>query len=322
MRTAPERTTTSASIVLFGGTDTTLAVAEAVMRAGVRIAGVVSVGESYRISYSSQPVPSARHANLTDWCGRHGVPIFPFTTYDEILGRFDVAKPALGLAAGWYHMVPAPVRQRFPLGCLGFHASLLPKLRGGAPLNWAILSGLRRTGVTLFALGDGVDDGPVYAQQAFAIGARDRIGQLVERANAACVALVRRYLPGILSGRSKPKAQKGKATYGLQRRPEDGAIDWRRPAAEIDRLVRAVGRPYPGAYTHLNGDRIYIWETSVPRRSPEVLGVHGQIARLPGVGGPCVVTGAGVLAVVEATLADGTSATDRLTKSVQKRLTS
>lgn len=309
-----------ASIVMFGGTDATLAVASAARSVDVEIAAVVTLGEAFRISYSTREVTNARYADVGKWCAQAGVPAIPYTSYDDVFSSVDLSEVSLAVVAGWYNMVPIRVRDRFPLGAVGFHASLLPKLRGGAPLNWAILSGLRRTGVTLFALGDGVDDGPVYGQHAFAIGARDRVGQLVERANAACAELVRRHLPGILSGRAKPRIQKGAATYGLQRRPEDGAIDWRRSAVEIDRLVRATSRPYPGAYADLDGERFYLWETALFKRPPALLGAPGQIARVPGLDVPCIVTGDGVLAVVEATDAGGASLIERLMASAQKRL--
>src|SRR5207237_408862 len=165
-----------------------------------------------------------------------------------------------GLAAGWYHFIPAAVRRRLDRGCAGLHASLLPKLRGGAPLSWAILTDQERTGVTLFELADDVDDGPIYGQRGFPIGPRARVAELVASAERASLELVSDCLPAIADGRLTATPQVGEPSYGLQRSPEDGWIDWRWPALEVDRLVRAVGRPYSGALTSLDGAVLHVWD--------------------------------------------------------------
>jgi methionyl-tRNA formyltransferase len=220
-------------------------------------------------------------------------------------------------------MVPRSFRKRFPSGCFGFHASLLLELRGGAPLNWAILSGLSETGVTLFSLEDGVDDGLVFGQARFPIGSRTTIGDLVNASREACSALTRKLLRDLLAGTATSSIQKGIPSYGLQRIPEDGRIEWNRSAVDIDRLVRAVSRPYPGAFTSLNGERIRIWATEMTPENPLVFGAPGQIANLPGASPglslPCVVTGAGILFITDATDSRDVSVLETLRKSSHRR---
>src|SRR5690606_35612588 len=118
-------------VVIFGGTDTTIALATAVQEVGLNIAAIVTVGATFTASYKSGLINSSRYANLTDWCAENRLEAIPFTTYEGVLARLNGRKATLGLVAGWYHVIPSAIRKYFSRGCIGFHASLLPKLRGG-----------------------------------------------------------------------------------------------------------------------------------------------------------------------------------------------
>jgi methionyl-tRNA formyltransferase len=310
----------SNSVLLLGSTDITLAVAEAVIATGLTLSAIVNVSDQFSISYSDTPVQNVRACDLDRWASARGVGIIPFTHYDDVLGRLDQEMPQVCLVAGWYHMVPKHFRSAFTRGCYGFHASLLPQLRGGAPLNWAILINCTVTGVSLFELTDGIDDGPIFAQERFPIESRSTIGELVLASREACRQLTIQCLPRLLAGTLPGYQQSGKPSYGLQRGPGDGSIDWTLPAEQIDRLVRAVGRPYSGAFTRLGEHLIRIWVSDLPTSPPLVFGAPGQIARVPGCDHPLVVTGEGVLAIVEATDVDGADCLDKLLKSGHKRL--
>jgi methionyl-tRNA formyltransferase len=307
-------------ILLLGGTDTTIAIAEAILGLDVCLEAIVAIGATFSISYSSVNVLNARSADIAGWGTNQGVRVIPFVDYDSLIDLIRSSAPRLCLVAGWYHMVPRRFRNLFPLGCLGFHASLLPQLRGGAPLNWAILSNLSETGVTLFEMDDGVDDGPIYAQERLPINARSQIANLVEDSQRACAKLVRDHLRGILSGNVRPQPQVGVASYGLQRGPEDGRIDWRKTAREIDRLVRAVGHPYPGAFTTFQGETMFIWTTEPASMHLVIHGAPGQIARTEESLYPCIVTGTGALYIVAATDLGGRNMIDTLLRASNKRL--
>ena len=306
-------------VLLLGSTDLTVAVAAAIRELGIEIAAIVSVGEEFSISYSKERVKNYRAGRLHEWAEANGVRVLPFGGYREELATLGGATADICVVAGWYHMVPARFRSLFPRGCVGFHASLLPQLRGGAPLNWAILLGLTETGVSLFELGDGVDDGVVYAQEAFSIAPDAVIGDLVDASRLATERLVRGALPGILGGSLQGYPQQGDVTYALQRSPSDGWIDWRASADDIHRLVRAVGRPYPGAICRLDDVEARIWRAALRPGAPMVYGAPGQIVTLPQIGAPSVVTGDGLLVVEEATDASGADFIPVLLKSSQKR---
>lgn len=309
-------------VMLFGATDLSVAVADAITGCeGIDLAGVVGGEESFSISYSAGGVRNARYADLVSWAVGFGVPAHRFCDHDGVAG-FVAAHPAeVGLVAGWYHLLPGPVIDSFRTACLGLHASLLPRLRGHAPLNWAILSGLEETGVSLFEIGPGVDEGPIFGSRSFPVGPRTTIGQLVQASHTASVELIAECLPALAAGDLEPRPQEGEVTYGLHRTPDDGRVDWTRSAEAVDRLVRATGRPYPGAFSTLGSGLVRIWESDVPS-APTVLGAPGQVVRLPGISGPCVVCGQGVLEIVEATDDLGSDVLPALLRSGHHRFAS
>lgn len=290
---------TGGRILVFGGTDLTAVVLARLNECGMPAAGLVTIADTFKISYASGQMTNARHVDLSGAIAP-GTPVLVSTDNAHIeefvRGRgFDVA-----LVAGWYHLVPRRVRELFSLGCFGLHASLLPKLRGGAPLNWAILNGDKSTGVSFFELTDGVDDGPLIGQAEFLIDAEDNIADLVAKSQAATRALVGNFAAQLKAGQIQRVEQVGAPSYCLQRFPEDGRIDWTRPAVEIERLVRAVTKPYPGAFSVINSQRVFFWSAKT-FNGAVVHGSPGQLTTLPQSAGIVIVTGDGALELCDAT---------------------
>ncbi|AOS45000.1 Bifunctional polymyxin resistance protein ArnA [Lacunisphaera limnophila] len=161
---------------------------------------------------------------------------------------------------GWHKIVPQEVidSARF---CLGMHTSLLPADRGSSPVNWALIRGDRRGGITFFHLTTGVDSGDVLAQRGFRIHRRDTCREVHQRATTAAIRMLRAEWPLIRAG-VPPRLPQNEAlaTYNPRRRAADGLINWQAPAEEIDRWVRALTSPYPGAFTHFRGRKLFIWE--------------------------------------------------------------
>lgn len=309
----------SDTIVLIGASDVTLAVGTAVLEAGIGISCIITNKAEFDISYSPSKVRNYRSVDIHSWAIERHIPVFTGTDYDAALATIPASDRKLCLVAGWYHMVPRRFREAFELGCLGFHASLLPALRGGAPLNWAMLAGMTETGVSLFQLTDGVDDGGLFGQERFAIAHRATISDLVAASQEACAALAQKHLADILSGALTASPQTGTPSYSLQRSPADGRIDWLEPAERIDLLVRAVSHPYPGAFTELEGEKIIIWSTELLADPIVVYGAPGQIARLPGLDQIFVVTGTDPLGIIAATNISGEDVLPQLRKAAHKR---
>ena len=146
-----------------------------------------------------------------------------------------------------------------PHGVLNVHPSLLPRWRGASPIPAAILAGDEQTGVTIMLMDAGMDSGPVLSQRALAVDVNDTAASLSERLSAAGAELLADTLPRWLSREIEPTPQDhSQATTCPLLRKEDGAIDWRLPATEVWRSVRAYN-PWPGAYTSLDGEPLRIW---------------------------------------------------------------
>jgi len=158
------------------------------------------------------------------------------------------------------------------LGCLNLHGSLLPKYRGRAPINWVLVNGERETGVTLHYMTEKPDAGDIVCQQAVAIADDDTAATLNARMVQAAGEMLDAHLPALGAGTAPLTAQdESAATYFGRRAPADGRIDWHRPCRDIANLVRAVTRPYPGAFTHRGQTRFTLWSVR-----PAALAAAGQ----------------------------------------------
>jgi methionyl-tRNA formyltransferase len=140
-----------------------------------------------------------------------------------------------------------------PLGCVNLHFSLLPRHRGVAPVAWAILAGDEETGVTTMRMDRGVDTGPLFRREAVPIKRDDTRGSLTARLAERGGPLLVETLAELEAGKARPQSQdETRATYARKLEKEDGRVDWRQPAAEIERRVRGL-HPWPGAFTTFRG---------------------------------------------------------------------
>jgi methionyl-tRNA formyltransferase len=181
------------------------------------------------------------------------------------------------MVIGWSRICGPEFRACAKLGAIGYHPTLLPKLRGRAALAWTIILQVHRTGSTLFWLSDGVDDGDIAAQEAFDLdpGADlpTLMGLHMETLARMLPPLVRQLATGVRPARPQRHEE---ATCLAIRRPADGEIDWSRGAAEIERLVRATTQPYPGAFTFWRGRKVTIWSARVVSY-PQWTALPGQV---------------------------------------------
>lgn len=215
--------------------------------------------------------------------------------------------PDLLFMVSWRYLVPPAVYRQARLGAFVFHDSLLPAYRGFSPTVWAILNGEDHTGVTLFDVAEGVDTGPVVAQRRVAIGPTDTIGDVLPRVTEAYLDVLTEQLPALLAGTAPRTAQdEEQATYTCRRLPEDNRIDWTRPAAEILNLIRAVGMPYPGAFTTFEGHKLIIWRAHRIEPYARYVGsVPGRVVETLASAGSVVLTGNGALVLTDVQVDDG-----------------
>jgi methionyl-tRNA formyltransferase len=161
-------------------------------------------------------------------------------------------------------------------GAFNMHGSLLPKYRGRVPVNWAVLKGETETGATLHEMLDKPDAGRIVDQEAVPIGPDDLAVDVFRRVTAAAETVMRRSLPKLVDGSAVRRPQDlWKGSYFGGRRPEDGRIDWSRPALEIHNLVRAVAPPYPGAFAPFEGATLKVHRTRLEPGREGPAGVTG-----------------------------------------------
>jgi methionyl-tRNA formyltransferase len=167
-------------------------------------------------------------------------------------------------------MLPAALLRAARRGSLNLHGSLLPKYRGRAPVNWAILRGERESGATLHYMTERADAGDIVDQLAVPILIDDDAREVMAKVTVAAETVLARSLPGLIAGTASRRPQPVLAgEYFGRRTAADGRIDWRRPALDIHNLVRAVAPPFPGAFGEVGGERWEIHRTRLtPRAAP------------------------------------------------------
>ena len=158
-------------------------------------------------------------------------------------------------------LLPAPLLSMARHGAINVHASLLPRWRGAAPIQRALLGGDRETGVSIMQLDPGLDTGPVFTQRVLPIGPEDDFGTLHDRLAVLGAETLTPILDDIAAGRAQAAAQPELgATYAPKIEKSETRLNWQRPAVELERAVRAF-RPSPGAFTRLAGEQIKIWRS-------------------------------------------------------------
>jgi methionyl-tRNA formyltransferase len=222
---------------------------------------------------------------------------------EDAVARLRECRPDLMVVVAYGLILPQPVLDVPRLGCWNIHASLLPRWRGAAPIQRAILAGDQRTGITIMQMDAGLDTGPTLLMREMPIGPRDSAGALHDRLSVlgaeAIVAAIAQRQAGRLVAQPQPPAG---ATYAAKIRKEEARIDWTRPAVAIDRQVRAFN-PWPVAETSWQGRQLRIWQAEPEDLAP------GCAAAAPGevvesAGGRIVVaTGDRALRLVQVQVA-------------------
>ena len=178
-------------------------------------------------------------------------------------GKIKEMNPDIIFSFYYRQMVRQPILELPPCGCFNLHGSLLPKYRGRAPINWVLINGEQETGVTLHYMTPRPDDGDIVAQKKVLIAPDDTAKSLNEKMTRAATEMLDEILPRLKTGQVPRRAQDhSQATYFGGRRPEDGEIIWSQAAREVRNLVRAVTRPYPGAFSYAGSRKCFLWQVT------------------------------------------------------------
>jgi methionyl-tRNA formyltransferase len=280
-------------IVLAGSVDSSYLTLRALIRHRMQVAGVLGLSPAKAADVSG-------YTRMDALAGQAGIPYEEFENLNAAPVAESVRRwaPDVFFIVGLSQMVKQDLLSIPRLGCVGFHPTRLPEARGRAPVAWMALEG-RNGAATFFMMNERADAGPILAQEPFEVSDSDYSADVIRKLNAALDAALDRWLPRLKRGEWQARAQdESKATYYGKRAPEDGAIHWDWPAKNIHALVRAASRPYPGAFTFVEGRRLIVWkaepETALPYR-----GVTGRIVHADPARGWLVQTGDGLLWLTE-----------------------
>ncbi len=285
-----------ARIVFMGTPEFAVPVLDALTRTNHQIVGVYT-----RPDQPAGRGRALRASPIKRLAEKRALPIFQPPTFrqPEFVAPLRDLTPDVIIVAAYGLLLPPAVLAIPPRGCVNAHASLLPRHRGAAPIAAAILAGDQETGVTLMQMNAGLDTGPTLAQRAIPMGDEDTTGTLTFKLANLAAALLIETLPRILAGDIKPQPQdESRATIQKMIRKEEGLIDWTRPAAEIERRVRAFN-PWPGAYTFWKNTQFKILRAQAATTNAR--GEPGRIVKWQGE--IAVTTGDGALILREVQLA-------------------
>lgn len=253
----------SPRIVLFLNGNRGLELYKKLVEQGINIVGIVSTYQTL-ISGAVVPVVTLKGKNWT-----------------KIIKFITSKKPDLGIVAGFSHILPNDILEIPRYGFWNLHAGRVPKYRGGSPLNWQMINGEVRAGLSILKMTPGIDDGPILSSISFKIAHTDTISDLHIRANQLFPLLLLPLLsnPAKSLRNSKVQSRIG-GKYWHQRNERDGQIDWNNSSSQqVYNFVRAISKPYPGAFGVIAGRReVRIWQVKIDEN--HVNGVPGRLVKL------------------------------------------
>lgn len=265
-------------IVFMGTPDFSVPVLRRLIDEGYHVAGVVTQPDR----------PKGRKKELTPppvkvEAEKHSIPVIqPEKVKDpKDLEQVLALKPDLIVTAAFGQILPKTLLDAPKHGCVNVHASLLPELRGGAPIHYSIIQGKSKTGITIMYMAEKLDAGDILTQTEVEIEENDDVGSLHDKLSTAGADLLSETLPKLLKGELKPvKQDDSKATFAYNIKREQEEIDWNKPGEEIYNHIRGL-RPWPVAYTVLNGQNVKIWrgekmESAHPAAPGTVIGADSD----------------------------------------------
>ncbi len=243
----------------------------------------------------------------------------------EYVRMVEESRADVAISVNWLTLVGREMLDRFKHGFINAHAGNLPRFRGNAAPNWAILTGEKKVVLTLHRMAVDLDAGPILLQREFPLTPRTYIRDVHRFLEKNIPEMFMEVLEGLAAGHLVPREQPSDPALSLRcfpRLPQDGEIDWTRSAEEIARLVRASSQPFAGAYSFIGSEKIIIWRAHPDKLPYPYLGMPGQVAEIrPQTGEAVILAGDAVLVAEEAeTAALGRRPAAEILKSTRVRL--
>jgi methionyl-tRNA formyltransferase len=214
---------------------------------------------------------TAGFVDLEPLAARFGVRLVRCANVNDEESHIRELRPDLIVVTGWTRLLSAELLALPSRGCVGFHASMLPRNRGRAPVNWAILRGEKTTGNTMMYLSAAADAGDIIDQRPVRIGPDDTCATVYAKVGVAGADMLRTHLPALLDGTAPRRPQDTSAGGHAmlpKRTPAMGITDWNRQARAVHDWIRALTEPYPGAFTFLRDRKVMLWASAVPPWPP------------------------------------------------------
>ena len=284
-------------IVFMGTPDYAATALEAILQAGYEVTGVVCQPDKPKGRSGALAACPVKECAL-----KYNLPVFQPERIKRPEAVAELKKfPAdVFVVAAFGQILSEEILTMPKYGCINIHASLLPKYRGAAPIQWCIVDGEKETGVTIMQMDAGIDTGDILFTKKVEITDEETGGSLFDKLSEAGAELIVEALPKIEAGEVHPvKQDEALSNYARMLKKEDGQINWKRPAEEIGRQVRGMD-PWPSAYTYYKGKQFKIWKAQAVDGGTEGL-QPGTIAQIEKQG-IWIACGSGMLQVTEAQL--------------------
>ena len=284
-------------VVFMGTPDFSVGTLRELVKAGHEVVGVVSQPDKPKGRGKSLMPTPVKEAAL-----ELVLPVYqPKKVRDpEFLEVLRELAPEVIVVVAFGQIIPQSILELPPYGCINVHASLLPKYRGAAPIQWAVIDGEPESGVTIMKMDTGLDTGDMITKVVVPIEKDETGGSLFDKLSEAGAKLLVDTLPSLVDGTAvyEKQPEESPTPYAAMIQKQLGNIDWKRPAVEIERLIRGLN-PWPSAFTKLNGKTLKIWSAQVLNESEkDAAAVPGTILSADAQG-LCVKTGQGVLNITE-----------------------
>ena len=257
--------------VVFAYHDVGINCLNALLHAGIQIDLVVT--------HQDDPNENVWFGSVAKLCEEQKIPCITPNANQliDLIPQIKKLAPDYLFSFYYRHMIPAELLACAKITALNMHGSLLPKYRGRAPVNWAILHGETQTGATLHIMETKPDAGDIVGQSTVLIGANETATDVFGKVSQAAVQVIKEVLPDLVQGHVPRKPNfLAQGSYFGGRKPADGQITWQQTAKQVHDLVRAVAPPYPGAFIDWQGQRMIVARTSLEGPFPAQLDLQTQ----------------------------------------------
>lgn len=272
---------------------------EALLRAGHEIVGVVAETDEFDNKYCW----SEKYLSVKEVALSHNLSLYqpPDINSRDFFKKINDLNPNLIVSVSYHSIIREPILDKYTI--INAHGSLLPKYRGRTPINWAIINGEKETGVTVHYVTKKIDAGDIILQKKISIEPNETAGDICEKILPLYPKLITEAVNLIEKGKAPRVPQDNtKATNFGKRTPDDGLIDWAKSSKDIHNWIRALSRPYPGAFTFRKGKKIFIWKSSLVDKKYN--GLPGEVVDYLN-NEPVIMTGKGALILEDLEIKNG-----------------